>query len=167
MEDVVIQYRMHGIDLLEKHIYRRETSLETVYHFNVRTESGVDPKTKVVVIAIEINISKKDDGLLCAQFKMVFAFGIKDFDNVMKKNHNGIFIIPKNLENPLKSISISTARGIVFSELSGTNFIGAILPIVPIDTLKPESKDSGGLLSEFQKLFESKEEIVQKVKAKK
>jgi hypothetical protein len=42
-----------------------------------------------------------------------------------------------DIENLLKSIAISTMRGIIFSDLRGTILHNAILPLVMADSFKP------------------------------
>ena len=82
----------------------------------------------------DITINELDNQAKLAFFKTICLFEFPEFDAHFTKREDNNFDIPVDLEIMLKSVSISTARGVVFSELRGTYLHGAILPLIDIAT---------------------------------
>lgn len=82
----------------------------------------------MIRIRLVININSKD--VKCGSLTSLFWYSIEDFDAVIKKNKSGKSDIPEGLKVTLNSISISTARGMLFSAFRGTALHDAILPVI-------------------------------------
>jgi len=57
---------------------------------------------------------------------------LNDFDNIITKGDGG-YVIPHELNVAINRISLSTSRGILFSELRGYYLQDMILPLLPIE----------------------------------
>lgn len=134
-------YRLQGIDIVEKQLFRTEPGPVTTYNFNVRTQSAIDEIRKLIIVAIEVTVTKVDDTHTIAHFLVALGFEVIDFENILPRDSNNLISVPIELENALKAISISTVRGIIFSELRGTVMHSAIMPIIQMGSLKPEKGD--------------------------
>ncbi|MEO7923129.1 MAG: hypothetical protein ABIR30_05580 [Chitinophagaceae bacterium] len=133
-----IQFRIDNIDVIEKRINRNKITTEGFFNFEVKTQSAVDESKELVVIFVSVGITKVDiPEILLADFLIGIGFKVLDFSTVFNKSENGKIVIPLDFENGLKTIAISTMRGIIFSNVAGTYLQGAVLPIIFAQTLKP------------------------------
>ncbi len=137
----IYNYRLHGIDLMEKCLYQVPIDINTQFNFTVSTQGAIDNNRKIVVIVVDIILKKLNDTEVVAKFTGALGFELQDFENVLDKSDNGVYLLPDVLENNLKMISISTMRGIIYSELRGTSLNSAILPVVTLDSLRPTNID--------------------------
>lgn len=138
MEQKDIFVRIDGINILEKVLFPTfYTENSTEFNFELKTQSLISNKPNIIATVVSVNIKKLGEDKLTARFTAEFGFEVPDRDNVIANDKEGNSTIPIDLENYLKSISISSMRGIIYSELRGTSLHGAVLPIILIDTLKP------------------------------
>lgn len=129
--------RFHRIDIIEKHIFRNVVEEKIQLDFNVKTQPLADENEKVIIIVIAVAIRKSIDQTNLASIVCGFLYQIENFEETFsKRDDNNKIIIPPELESLLKSLSISTMRGIMYSEFRGTQLHSALLPIIPMDTLK-------------------------------
>lgn len=140
-QEKIYAYSLQGIDVVEKQLFRISANDSELYTFRVRTQSAVDAEKKLVIVGVEVIIRKVNGENILARFLVAFGFLVPEFDTAIKLNDAKLYVVPNNLEQVLKSISISTMRGIVFSELRGTALHGAIMPVVPLDSLQPDGSD--------------------------
>ncbi len=84
----------------------------------------------LLLVLVYANLLHEDSRLL-ATFNVVYNFEVPDFKeyNVVQLE-NGLFHVPVALDEMLRQVSISTTRGIIYSEIRGTYLHGAIMPIV-------------------------------------
>jgi len=70
--------------------------------------------------------------ILCYNLKL-----IENFEEKIKLNDERKYVIPTAFEMFMRSVSISTTRGIVYAELRGTYLHNAIMPVFLIDKMEP------------------------------
>lgn len=110
------------------------------YNFNIRVETKVNPSQKVILVFVYVIVSDMErEGMKLAKIDILNVFEIANFENVISNPALTEFIIPDELETSLKTVSISTARGILWSELKGTYLHNAVMPVVYLQDFKEES----------------------------
>ncbi|NQX38500.1 hypothetical protein SAMN05421820_101524 [Pedobacter steynii] len=132
-----ILYHLSSIELIgtELSIPADFTSKET-YDYDVNVESRLNHKNQMVRLKLEIQI--KAGEIRYGSLSSVFWYSIANYDKVFMKNKSGIYKIPDGLLLSLNAISISTARGMLFSAFRGTALHNALLPIIDAkDFLQP------------------------------
>lgn len=130
--------RIDAIELVQKALYRNEVFEKDLFNFEVKTQALGDSEKSIVIVIIVVEITKFNESKdLVAEFTIAVIFKVENFKEVFDKDENNLFIIPLEFENLVKTISISTMRGIIFSELRGTQMHKVILPIIMTDSLKP------------------------------
>ena len=113
-------------------------NINFTFTINFETKISVDIKNVIINVHILINEVAADGAItMVSEFKISNFFEIINFDKVIKLNKDGLYVVPPNFENIIRPASISTARGIIYSELLGTYLQGVIMPIVYMDTFKP------------------------------
>ena len=61
---------------------------------------------------------------------MACLLQVDEFDNKILLNESKLYVIPPQLETIIRTVSVSTARGILYSELRGMYLHNVILPVV-------------------------------------
>lgn len=137
MEEKKFTYRIDGIDIIEKSIFRSNIKDGEVQNFEIKTQTLVDDSKDLIIILVQVKVKKAEEPNEIAKVIIGVGFNIENFKNVFEKNEKDLYIIPPNFENMLKTISISTMRGVMYSEFRGTYLHTSILPIVMTDSLVP------------------------------
>ncbi|MDX2047384.1 MAG: hypothetical protein SFU87_11400 [Chitinophagaceae bacterium] len=137
MPDKTYNIRMHGIDIIEKHLFKISIQEADLFKFELKTQSIVNETESLIVTFVIVEIRKESTNELAAKILAGFGFFIKDISSSLERGEDRKYIIPSEFENVLKTISISTMRGLMFSEFRGTPLHGAILPIIRGDSLVP------------------------------
>lgn len=131
-------FQLIGVELHQLTIHKPApgTPAPAVFNFDVNTMANVDKGQKVVINTVTIKIkgdSKADElgSIACA-----CIFSVANFDEVVTMKSEIEAEISDSFSETLNSITISTARGMMASELKGTFLHFAILPIIDIKNLK-------------------------------
>lgn len=135
------RYRLDGIDIMEKSLYRYVLKENDTFNFEIKTQCLVDDAKDLIVVLVLVNTKKAGEDKILGKIVIGVGFAIENFKDTIKKNEKGLYVIPKDFENLLKAISISTTRGVMYSEFRGTQLHLAVLPIIFPDTLKPVSEN--------------------------
>ncbi len=126
-----------AIELLEKNLITPNYPQEklNVFNYSFTVAITVNDYQKIAFANTEIVIINADSQDKVAFFKTLCIFEIQEFEKIFIKNSEGVFDMPEDLEILLKSIGISTTRGIIYSEVRGTFLHGAIMPLVDIPAI--------------------------------
>jgi hypothetical protein len=140
MEEAKIEYKINGIDLIEKHLFRVAPIESAQYNFEIKSQSILSREPlPLVVVFVSIDLTKIGDTNPLAKFFIGIGFEILNPDAIFKEPKETSIVLPIEVENFFKSIAISTSRGIIYSELRGTTLHNAILPVIDMATFKPIS----------------------------
>lgn len=138
MEMKNITIRLHGIELMERSYMNIAPPPEDhEFKFDFSMKAGIDPDRKLIVVLTELLLKKGDEAALLAKLVVATAFELPNIEEELPKLENGQYGIPDELDMMVKSISLSTARGILFSELRGTPFHKAYLPLIQLPLAHP------------------------------
>lgn len=148
MEQKNYKIRIEGVDLLNKSFHNVPIAPNDMFNHQLKTQAVGDENKNLVIVFTQVKISNiKEPIILLGEINIAMRFGIENFKEDFPKNESGKYLIPIEVENLLKSIAISTLRGIMFSEFKGTSLHNATLPIILMDSLKPVE---GNLFDEIQ-----------------
>lgn len=100
------------------------------FNFNISIESRTDPSKKLVFVIVHVEIKNDDLSIALGSISVSCIYEIVNFDDVIKTEADGRVNIPEKLIETLNIISISTTRGVMFSNFKGTFLHGAVLPII-------------------------------------
>ena len=137
MDKKTYNIRVDGIEIIEKSLQKGQVEQDEIFNFEIQAQSLVHQERNLIVVITSIEIGKtKTETISVGKIMSAIGFYVDDLMNVLIKKEEGLYEIPVDLEQLLKTISISTMRGIMFSEFRGTSLHNAILPIIFADTLK-------------------------------
>jgi hypothetical protein len=143
MSDKTYNLRFNAVETAAKSF--NEPTLEdlsaTEFLFNFLIEIKLSAEKKAAIAITTTSIMTKEDSKELAKFKIVCGFEIENFDESVVKINDNLYDIPFELEVLLKSVSFSTCRGVIASEVKGTYLQKAILPLIDIAALIKEQKE--------------------------
>jgi len=131
-KDFTLDLQLKSIELLKGSISLPsvpEVSLNN-FNFNISLESKADATNKILFVIVSVEIRSEDQNHVLGSLAVSCIYSIVNFDEVVKIEADGKLDIPQPLVEILNSISISTARGVMFSTFKGTFLHNAFLPIV-------------------------------------
>jgi hypothetical protein len=109
----------------------------TNFNFNINLESKADGTNKLVFVIVTIDVTSEDQKYLLGSLVISCIYNIVNFDEVIKVDPSGKIDIPQPLIEILNSITISTARGVMFTTFKGTFLHNAFLPIIDPKSFQP------------------------------
>ena len=137
-----INFRFASIHVISKRVDELKVeNLGKSFNFQVTVETKVQPAGKLVIPYIYVKIMFVDNIDSIADFTIACAFYIEEFEKVILQNEQGVYTVPQDFDNLIRPISISTARGVIASDLRGTYLQNAIMPVIFMDQLKPVLKE--------------------------
>ena len=141
MSDNPIQFRFDDIEILSKNVVYKpfDSEKEFRYYYQVTADSKVNISQGLVLVLVHTVIKSAEHETL-ASFNAVFTFEIVDFEKNIPKIGEGLYHVPDALNDMFKQVSISTMRGIIYSELRGTYLHAAIMPVI----FPPNSPNDNG-----------------------
>jgi hypothetical protein len=102
----------------------------TNFKYDINAEIKIDDTNKLLFCVISIDVSSEKLQMVLGGLVVSCIYYVSNFDEVIKPTEANSFSIPPQLQDMLNTISISTARGVMFSTFKGTVLHGAVLPIV-------------------------------------
>jgi hypothetical protein len=109
----------------------------TNFNFNISLESKADRENKLVFVIVSIEIRNEDQTNILGSLSISCIYNVGNFEEVIIIDPAGNLHIPQPLIEILNSISISTARGVLFSTFKGTFLHNAFLPIIDPKSFQP------------------------------
>jgi len=136
MKKANINFQITGVELLEINLNNPRTQLNTerTYHFNINIEQRVHKEEKSVIVITTVDLIHEPDNQCHATIKtscVFFVGNILDFSPPESQQID----LPEQFMITLNSISLSTTRGIMYSQFRGTFMHNVLLPILDPSTL--------------------------------
>jgi hypothetical protein len=126
-------FKIHGIELVSFSIQplsSREYPKE-IFDFNIHQEQKTNAEKKLIIVFTSINIRETGKELSLASLSVACGFKIPLFNEILKQNSKGVYLIPHELNTSITRISIATTRGILYSQLRGSYLQNSTLPVLP------------------------------------
>ena len=130
-KEMSVSFQLKGIELLDACLNQPKQSNADlkVFHFDIKIEHKLKTENKLFIALIDIGLFNEQRDLKLGSLTANCIFEIEnmnDFINSKTKKIN----LPDEFVITLNSITISTARGIMFNQFKGTFLHNAILPII-------------------------------------
>ena len=138
MEQLNVSFKLKGIELNALNLNQPQIPLnsERGYNFNIDVEQRINMEEKLVIVSTTIDLIHEADKQTHASIKTSCIFLV---ENMQVFNSASDFVkLPDQFIVTLNSISLSTTRGIMFSQFKGTFMHNVFLPIVNPTALNTE-----------------------------
>ena len=127
--------RLHGIELISFSIQPKPAKDYSgeIFEFNINQELKTNDKKKLIIAFTTITIRESGKDPSLANLVVACGFEISAFERMLKKNTEGVYLIPHDLNMAISRISIATARGILYGQLRGSYLQSTTLPILLVE----------------------------------
>ena len=135
---IVPLFQLRAIELHEMVINKPAagTTPPGNFNFDIHVEANVDRAQKVVINSVQIKIKGDTYEGILGSIICACIFSVGNFEEVVTMKTETEAEINDAFAEAINSISISTTRGIMFSELKGTFLHFAFLPIIDIKAMQ-------------------------------
>jgi len=132
VQEVNLSMQLLNIELLEFTLTRQTKPFEEnqPVNFQVGMEQRFDLPNKIAFVATVITIVDNiEEANVLAKITTSCNFSIENLEGFTNSETRKV-LLPELFITTLNAVSISTTRGILFSELRGTHLHGAVLPVM-------------------------------------
>jgi hypothetical protein len=126
-----INFQLRAIELLDFNLNHPGHLLQelSTFHFDLNIEHKINTDKKVIFVVNDIQILNESRTFNLGSIKVNCAFEIENLMDFVDSKKNTLNL-PDQISNMLNSITISTTRGIMFSQFKGTFLHNAYLPVI-------------------------------------
>ena len=126
-----MNFQLKAIELLDSTLNHPGYILPklTTFHFDLNIEHKIDIDKKVIFVINEIQIFNEKRDFKLGSVKVSCIFSIDNLGNFVDSKLSTINL-PEQFTTVLNSLTISTTRGIMFSQFKGTFLQHAYLPVI-------------------------------------
>ncbi|MFM9840024.1 MAG: hypothetical protein ACKVOQ_17290 [Cyclobacteriaceae bacterium] len=134
---IVPLFQLKSVELQELTINNLAQGIPsfTNFNFEINVEANLDSNQKLVIAVTKVKIKADDLATMLGSITCACIFSVANFEEVITMKSNGVAGLYEPFAETINSISISTTRGVMFSELKGTILHYAFLPIIDIKGL--------------------------------
>ena len=142
MEQINVNFQLKGIELIAINLNQPQIPLppERGYNFNINIEQRINNEEKLVIVTTSIELIHEADKQCHASIKVSCIFLVENFQAFYSATNNQVKL-PDQFIVTLNSISLSTTRGIMFSQFKGTFMHNVFLPIVNPSAITTKKND--------------------------
>ncbi|MBA4411561.1 MAG: hypothetical protein C0397_19345 [Odoribacter sp.] len=135
-------FLLKGIELLDVKLnhLKQPLPVQTTFHFNIGLEHQINNENKLIIVVTTVDIIHEDNETRLASIKASCIYEIANFEDFLIVGSQQVSF-PDTMLITLNSISLSTVRGIMFSQFKGTFLHTAFLPIIDPKTFVKNSTD--------------------------
>lgn len=99
------------------------------FHFDIQIQHRINEANNLLIVDTSFTIFHKNKTTKLGSFKMASVYVVENLLDY-KTNDKNKLTLPDDFVTTVNSISLSTARGVMYSHFKGTFLHGAMLPIV-------------------------------------
>jgi hypothetical protein len=125
------KYKLASIELLDIHLYQTNKPQEEgkIYHFNINIEHKFNIEKKQIFAITSVNVLHEDNETLLGSVKVGCSFKVENIEEYTDIEKQSVEF-PKEMLTNLNAEAISTTRGVMFANFSGTFLHKAYLPLI-------------------------------------
>lgn len=125
-----VKFALKNIELLDFSFKRLQKSYieNSLFHFDIKLEHKINKEKNLLFSIISIGIFNEKDELELGSITASCVFEIQNLSDYILENNK--IDLPEHILFTFNSITISTARGMMFTLFRGTYLHNALLPIV-------------------------------------
>lgn len=128
-------FKINGIELISFSIRPQNagTASGERFEFNIRQEQKTRAEKNLIIIFTTITITGMENKDVLCSLEVAAGFVIPSFDSIIIRKSGGEYVIPHELSVAINRISVSTARGVLYSQLRGTYLQQWVLPLLDFE----------------------------------
>ena len=124
-------FSIKGIEILDFNLIYPPPDIKDIktFNFNINAEQKISIENNILLNLITVDILNEDNVTKLGSIKVNLIFEIANFEEFIDEKTKNL-ILPGEVLLVMNSLSISTTRGVMFSQFKGTHLHNAILPVI-------------------------------------
>jgi hypothetical protein len=141
-KEIVIPFQIKNIEILEVILSFPANILQDnkLYHYNISLQHRINQETKLIFVDTTVEILHQDKKTRLGLLKATCIYFVESLMDFKAETDEKLFDLPELFTTTLNSISLSTTRGIMFSQFRGTYLHNAVLPVIDPKGFQLEKK---------------------------
>ena len=134
-----LSFQLKAIDLLSFGLNppSKPFGSEVTFAFNINIEHRLNLENNIIIVICSIEILEESERISIGNLTASFNYELKDLDEIIDEETKNV-AFPDEFIYTLNSISLSTVRGIMYSNFKGTFLHNAYLPVLDPKGIKPK-----------------------------
>ena len=126
-----IKFQLKGIELLDVQLNHPQKPLpkQITFHFDITLEHRINAENKLVIVICNIKVVNENKSATLGSLKASCIYNVVNIADFIEPDQKQVNF-PKDIITTFNSITVSTVRGIMFSQFRGTFLHNAYLPII-------------------------------------
>jgi hypothetical protein len=134
------KFQLRAVELHELVVHKVAPGFSVnSFNFDINIETNVDNNQKIVIVSTKVKIIADDKKTELGRVICACVFNVANFEEVVQVKGENILEVIDSFAETINSVSISTTRGFMASELKGTILHYAFLPIIDVKSLSKEA----------------------------
>ena len=127
-----IPFQIKNIEILDINLNSPGQIVKEIktYHYNINIQHRINENNRLIFVDTSIEVLHQDKKTKMGFLKVTCVYFVENLLDFKSSGDNKLFDLPDTFVNTINTISISTTRGIMFSQFRGTYLHNAILPII-------------------------------------
>ncbi len=131
-----IKFQLKGIEILDVALYHHITDDISPVNFNVNLEHRTNIKENLIQVICSVEVLSQDKESSLGFFKAACTFSVQNLSEHIDSEKKPA--LPAPVITTFNSVTISTVRGMMFSQFKGTSLHAAILPLIDTSAMLKE-----------------------------
>lgn len=130
-DNTKVTFQIKDVNMVEVQMIQLKKTLpiSTTFHFEISLTTIIIIEESEVIVEAKVVILHEDKTTILASIKASCVFDVANFDEFVAEDTRKV-TFPESSIITFNSITISTVRGLMFSQFKGTQLHTAILPVV-------------------------------------
>ena len=135
--DKSVSYNLSAITLLGAILNRGDQEIADGldFGFQIQITHNVYPEEQKVDVTVTASLLVIETKALMAKVAVGYRFDFLNFDQLNLGKNN---TLPVDLANSINGLSVSTTRGVFFSQVRGTSLHNVVMPLVDMQKWEQE-----------------------------
>ena len=142
LKDKQIPFQIKNIEILDININFPGPIIQknNTFYYNINLQHRINQENKLIFVDTSVEIMHQDKKTKMGFLKASCVYFVETLLDYRSDKEGMLFDLPEVFITTLNSISISTTRGIMFSQFKGTFLHNAVLPILDPKGFKAEKQ---------------------------
>ncbi len=135
-----IKFQIRGIELLDFCFIhpKKQIPPQMAFNFDIKLEHKIPSDNRLIAVVVTVDIREGNNHDKLGSMMASCVYEVPDIMDYIDKNNN-LPKFPETFLTTINSITISTVRGIMFSQFRGTFLHNAVLPVVDPKSFVPQT----------------------------
>lgn len=134
-----VRFQLRGIEILDFSFIHPKQPIppQMAFNFDIKLEHKIPSDNRLIAVVVTVDVREENKPDKLGSLMASCVYEVPDINDYIDKNTN-LPKFPELFMTTINSVTISTVRGIMFSQFRGTFLHNAVLPVVDPKSFVPQ-----------------------------